>query len=679
MIIGRRCFYRLFSTLNQLEAHFSAISRPKFAQQNAALTEDLCTQILDSYPDAKVLRKLHAKILTDQKIHSNPSIALKLIRGYAGCGELGIARYLFDEIPERNVIFFNVMIRSYVTHHCYQDALYVFKSMSSHETRPDHYTYPCVLKGCSGSDNLWVGLQIHAAVCKVGLDLNLYVGNGLVAMYGKCGCLVEARKVLDGMPVRDVVSWNSMVAGYAQKGQFDDALKICREMESLKLKPDAGTLASLLPAVTNTSSDNVAFVKDMFNKVTKKNAVSWNVMIAVYVNNSMAAEAINVYSQMEANGMDPDGVTITSILPACGDLSALSLGRNIHKYVERKRFRPNLAVENALIDMYSKCGSLREAREVFDTMWVRDVVSWTSMISAYGVSGRGDEAVALFSRMKDEGFIPDSIAFVAVISACSHSGMLEEGKHHYKLMTEEYNLAPRLEHYCCMVDLLGRAGKVDEAFSFIKEMSFEPNERVWGALLGACRVHSNMNLGLIAADSLFQMVPEQAGYYVLLSNIYAKAGKWKEVSKTRSVMRSKGMKKTPGISNVEHKGQVYTFLAGDRSHPQSKEIYEKLDVMLGKMKEEGYGPETYSALHDVEEEDKECHLTIHSEKLAIVFALINTAPSTSIRITKNLRVCGDCHTAIKLMSKITERKIIVRDTNRFHTFKNGVCSCGDYW
>ncbi|VVA11221.1 Hypothetical predicted protein [Prunus dulcis] len=210
-------------------------------------------------------------------------------------------------------------------------------------------------------------------------------------------------------------------------------------------------------------------------------------------------------------------------------------------------------------------------------------------------------------------------------------------------------------------------------------MSLEPNERVWGALLSACRVYSNMNVGLLAADRLFQLAPEQSGYYVLLSNIYAKAGRWQDVTTVRSIMKSRGIKKIPGVSNVELKDQVHTFLAGDRSHPESKEIYEELDVLVGKMKELGYVPETDSALHDVEEEEKECHLAVHSEKLAIVFAILNTDPGKAIRITKNLRVCGDCHIAIKLISKIAKREIVVRDTNRFHHFKDGICSCGDYW
>ncbi|KAL7003538.1 putative pentatricopeptide repeat-containing protein [Sarracenia purpurea var. burkii] len=660
-----------FSTANQRQTLHSSIQLPK----NATITEDFCGQILDKHPDIRTLERLHSRIIFERSLRSNPSIGIKLMRAYAARGQPGVSHHLFDEITEKSVVLFNVLIRSYVNNHFYQDALVVYKNMSNYNINPDHYTFPCVLKACSGTENLRVGMQIHAAAVKVGLDSNLFIGNGLVAMYGKCGCLVEARGILDKMSHRDVVTWNSMVSGYAQNGQFDDALEVCREMESLGIKPNAGTMASLLPAVTNTSSANVSFVKELFTQLAKENVVSWNVMIAVYVNNSMPASAVGLYSEMEACGVEPDAITVATVLPACGDVSSLLLGRQIHEYVERKRLRPNLTLENALIDMYAKCGCLRDARGVFDKMHHRDVVSWTSMISAYGMNGQGRNAIALFSKMQDSGLTPDHIAFVSVLSACSHAGLLDEGRYWYKLMTERYRLVPRLEHFACMVDLLGRAGRVDEAYSFIKQMPVEPNERVWGSLLSACRVFSNMDIGLIAADHLFRLVPEQAGYYVLLSNIYAKAGRWEDVTTIRSIMKGRGIKKMPGISNVELNHRVHTFLAGDQSHPQSKEIYEELDVLVGKMKEIGYVPGTDSALHDVEEEDKENHLAVHSEKLAIVFAIINTKPETPIRITKNIRVCGDCHMAIKLISKIAKREIIVRDTNRFHHFQNGDCSC----
>ncbi|WOG88215.1 hypothetical protein DCAR_0207449 [Daucus carota subsp. sativus] len=670
---------RHFLTTQQIQTLVTKVHSSKLPQQNNAfLTETVCKETLDKLTDVKTLQKLHSKIILNQTLSSESSIAIKLMRSYAAFGQPRITRYVFDKSPDKNVVFFNVMIRSYMNNHFYNDALVVFKSMADYDVVPDHYTYPCVLKACSGSGNLWVGLQVHGPVVKVGLDLNLFVGNGLIAMYGKCGCLVDAYKVLNSMPVRDVVSWNSMVVGYAQNGRFDDALEVCRDMQISGVKPDSGTMASLLPAVTNTSIENVMVVNDMFVN-HKESLVSWNVMIAVYVNNSMPTKAIDIYLQMEFSKMEPDAITLASVLPACGDLAAILIGRRIHEYVEQKGLRPNLLLENALIDMYAKCGTIEEARKVFDRMQFRDVVSWTSMISAYGMSGQGCEAVGIFDKMRDSGLAPDSIAFVSVLSACSHAGLLVKGEEYFKLMTREYKILPRLEHFACMVDLLGRAGRLNEAYSVIKQMPMKPNERIWGALLSACRVYSNMDIGLVAADNLFQMVPEQAAYYVLLSNIYAKAGRWKDVTVVRSIMKSKGIKKLPGVSNVELHDHVHSFLAGDQSHPQSKEIYEELDVLVWKMKEAGYVPETESALHDVEEEDKENHLAVHSEKLAIAFVILNTKPGTPIRITKNLRVCGDCHIAAKLISKITNRDIIVRDTNRFHHFHNGVCSCGDYW
>ena len=312
----------------------------------------------------------------------------------------------------------------------------------------------------------------------------------------------------------------------------------------------------------------------------------------------MSSEAVDLYSQMEAYGIEPDYFTVASILPAFGDLSGIFLGRQIHEYIERKKLLPNLSLENALIDMYAKCGCLQEAKTVFDQMKFRDIVSWTSMISAYGMSGQGYSAVALFSEMQESGLTPDSIAFVSVLSACSHAGLLDQGWYFFKLMTEQHKIIPRVEHFACMVDILGRSGQVEEAYIFIRQMPIEPSERVWGTLLGACWMHSNMNIGLLAADHLFQLAPEPSGYYVLLSNIYAKAGRWENVTTVRSIMKSKGIKKMAGASRIDN--QVYTFLAGDQSHPQSKAIYEKLDFLVGKMKEAGYVPETHSALHDVE-------------------------------------------------------------------------------
>ncbi|XP_039146145.1 putative pentatricopeptide repeat-containing protein At3g49142 [Dioscorea cayenensis subsp. rotundata] len=650
------------------------------------LSDALLLQTLDQchHPSTlPTLQTLHSHLI-DRHLHNNPSIAIKIMRAYASCGHTSPARKVFDGMPHKNIVFYNVMIRSYVNNGLYSNALCLFSEMGPrHGVQPDNYTFPCALKACSASGNLCGGLQIHASVSKFGLDTNLFVGNALITMYARCGRSGHACQVFDLMTDRDVVSWNALIAGYAQNGQFEQALKALKEMmvELNEPRPDSGTMASILPAVLSTDSSNVVFVRNVFDQMVAKGLVSWNAMIAIYANNSMSAEAVELFRRMEMEeGIEPDAITFASVLPACGELSALALGRKIHECIKRKRLLPNMVLENALMDMYANCGCLPAAREVFDNMQGgRDVVSWTCIITAYGVHGYGQTAINLFQQMLDSGLKPDHIAFVSLLSACSYAGLLNEGKHYFGTMTDTYNLVPRIEHFACMVDLLGRGGQLEEAYEFIMQMPLEPNERVWGALLGACRVHSDMSIGLIAADHLFRLVPEQSGYYVLLSNIYARAGRWEDVSSVRKAMTSKGIKKLPGCSNVELGNKVYTFHIGDTSHPQSEEIYKKLNLLLGKMKEMGYAAETDSALHDVEEEDKEGHLSVHSEKLAIAFMLINTGPEVLIRIRMNLRTCGDCHSAAKLISSITKREIILKDSNRFHHFKFGVCSCGDYW
>ncbi|PKU85096.1 putative pentatricopeptide repeat-containing protein At3g49142 [Dendrobium catenatum] len=645
------------------------------------ISDEALLRSVDECRNLFALQNLHAEVVGRRHLTSNPSVAVKLMRAYATCGDTTSARHVFDESPERNVVFFNVMIRSYVGHGLYGDALLLFSEMERfHGVKPDNYTYPCVLKACSCSEKLCGGVQIHGAATKLGLDSNLFVGNALISLYAMCGCCADAQQVFDGMPKRDVVSWNAIISGHAQRGLNERALQICREMVLLKRSSvDAGTMASISLAMSNSKPDDIEFVKSMFEEIKGRNLISWNAMIAIYVKNSMAAEAMELFGEMKKVGTEPDEATIASVLTACRDLMDLTLGKQLHEFINKKNMCPNLTLENALMDMYATCGCLQEAQEVFSTMRRKDVASWTTIISAYGMHGHGREAIVLFEQMQELGYVPDHIAYVSVLSACSYSGLLDAGKYYFNCMTSLYNLVPRMEHYACMVDLLGRAGQVDEAYDLVRKMPMDPNERVWGALLAACRVHSNMSIGLVAADHLFRLVPKQAGYYVLLSNIYARAGRWKDVALVRGVMVCKGIKKLPGRSNVELGNKIHTFYIGDTSHSQSKEIYAELDVLMRRLKEAGYSAETETALHDVEEEDKEGHLLVHSEKLAIVFALINCSPGTPIRITMNLRMCGDCHLAAKLVSRITAREIILKDTNRFHHFQCGSCSCGDYW
>ncbi|TVU47760.1 hypothetical protein EJB05_07369, partial [Eragrostis curvula] len=630
------------------------------------------------------LRATHARLL--RLLHpSDPSAAhagVKLIQAYAACGALPAARAVLDSSPEPCTISFNVLLRALTAASLHRDALLLFASMRPRGPAcfPDHYTYPLALKSCAASRDLLLGLQIHSSVAKLRLEANSYVAHSAITMYARCGCPDDAYRVFDEMQRRDVVSWNAMISGFARAGLHDRAVGLFREFVALQCSsPDEGTLASILPAMGNAKAEDIALVRTVFDAMQYKELISWNAMLSIYANNGYHVKAVELFMRMEKDGVEPDSMAFATVLPTCGELSALSLGKQIHEVIERKRMRPNLLLENALIDMYAGCGCLKDAREVFDSMSERDVISWTSMISAYGKHGHGREAVDLFEKMRGQGLKPDSITFVAVLAACSNAGLLDVGKRYFDCMTSRYHITPKAEHYACMVYLLGRAGCINEAYDFIMKMPIEPNERVWGSLLGACRIHSNMDIGLVAADKLFRLVPEKTGYYVLLSNIYARAGRWEDVTSVRNVMASKGIKKLPGASNVEHGDRVHTFHIGDRSHPQSEMIYQKLDELLGKIRGMGYKPEVDATLHDVEEEDKEGHLSVHSEKLAIAFLLINTSPGMPIRVTMNLRTCNDCHLAAKLISTITSREIILKDTNRIHHIAQGVCSCGDYW
>ncbi|MED6181819.1 Pentatricopeptide repeat-containing protein, mitochondrial [Stylosanthes scabra] len=339
----------------------------------------------------------------------------------------------------------------------------------------------------------------------------------------------------------------------------------------------------------------------------------------------------------------------------------------------------NVFVGTSVVDMYCKCGRVELARKGFDCMKEKNVKSWTAMVAGYGMHGRAKDAMEVFYKMIRSGVKPNYITFVSVLAACSHAGLLEEGWHWFNRMNREFNVEPGIEHYSCMVDLLGRAGYLNEAYGLIKEMKVRPDFIIWGSLLGACRIHKNVELGEISARKLFELDPSNCGYYVLLSNIYADAGRWDDVERMRILMKNHGLLKTPGYSIVELKGRIHIFLVGDKEHPQHAKIYEYLDKLNVKLQELGYTPNVASVLHDIDDEEKGMVLRVHSEKLAVSFGIMNSVPGATIQIIKNLRICGDCHDVIKLISKVENRKIVVRDSKRFHHFKDGFCSCGDYW
>ncbi|XP_059670902.1 pentatricopeptide repeat-containing protein At2g33760 [Cornus florida] len=425
---------------------------------------------------------------------------------------------------------------------------------------------------------------------------------------------------------------------------------------------------------------NLGVAKTVFDKMPERTVIAWNSMISGYEQSGFAEEAIGLFLKMRDFGVDFDSATFVSVLSACSQMGALGLGCWVHDYITNNGLELNVNLGTALINMYARCGNVRKGQEVFDQMNERNVVTWTAMISGYGMHGHGSEALDLFHLMRTRGPPPNDVTFVAVLSACSHAGLVHEGRWAYASMWTDYGVKPGMEHHVCMVDMLGRAGYLKEAFQFIKELyPLKPAPAVWTAMLSACKMHKNFDLGVQVAEHLLAAEPDNPGHYVLLSNIYALAGRMDRVETVRNLMIRKGLKKQVGYSIIEVGQKTHLFSMADKSHPETNAIYQYLDELMRRIKEAGYVPAPELVMHELEEEEREYAVSYHSEKLAITFGILRTKPGMAIRIVKNLRMCEDCHLAIKYISVVAKREIIVRDKLRFHRFKDGSCSCVDYW
>ncbi|KAL0422284.1 UNVERIFIED_CONTAM: Pentatricopeptide repeat-containing protein, chloroplastic [Sesamum latifolium] len=569
-------------------------------------------------------QQLHSHMLL-RGLRGTAFLAAKMVAMYASSGDITSASRIFHSTPNPSPLLFNSIIRAFSLYRYSEETLHVYVRMCTLGLRGDYFTYPFVLKSVADLCFVRFGKCTHGLAMKDGLAFDMYVGTSLIDMYVKSGECGDARRLFDEMPVRDVASWNALISGYMRDGAVDLA-------------------------------------RELFDEMPLKNIVSWTSMISGYTQNGLASQALELFDEMskEDSEVKPNWVTIMSVLPACGHSSAL---------------------ERAFVGMYAKCGSLADARWCFDRIKpnLRNLVAWNTMIAAYASHGLGMEAVQTFEQMIQAGVHPDGITFTGLLSGCSHSGLVDIGLRYFDSMSSVYFVEKKHEHYACVVDLLGRAGRLVEAYELISQMPMQAGASAWGSLLAAGRCHRNLEIAELAAKKLFILEPENSGNYVILSNMYAEAGMWEEVNHLRALLKSQSVKKNPGCSWIEIKGKAHLFLGGDASHPQTKQIYLLLEELPEKMKAAGYVPDTSFALHDVSEEEKEYSLTTHSEKLAIAFGLLNTSPGTVLRVTKNLRICGDCHTAIKFISRIYDREIVVRDVNRFHHFKEGSCSCGDYW
>ncbi|CAL9770407.1 unnamed protein product, partial [Musa acuminata subsp. burmannicoides] len=650
---------------------------------------------------------------TEKGADSDISVKTMLVTMYAKCGDLEKAKSLFDGIKERDVVAWSAMISAFVQANHPTDALVLYQEMQMAGLMPNQVTIVSLLPACADLSELKLGKSIHCLALKSNIHLDVSVGTALVAMYAQCGSFTSAHSLFDNMEYKDIVTWNALINGYAQVGEAGKALEFFNRLRSAGHCPDPGTMVGALPScallnaleigaclhglVIKNSFNSDLHVKnatiDMYAKCgdlpsaeflfletkSHEDVISWNTMFAGYMNNGRANEAISAFRLMRAENMKPNLISLISILPAAAFLAALREGSALHSYIIKIGLVSQVLVGNCLIDMYTKCGRLDNARDFFNQMDQKDTVSWNVMLAGYAIHGHGESAISLFLQMKDNYVKPDSVSFLGVLSACRHSGLVAEGKKFFESMMTEHHLEPNVEHYACMVDLLGRAGQLGEAWSLIQRMPMTPDAGVWGALLGACRMHSDVAMGEIALDHLVKLEPQNVAHHVVLSNIYAQVGRWTDVRRMRSAINHIGVNKTPGCSWVDIRNTIHAFSVGDQSHPQYDKMRDIWNDLREKMEKMGYVPDTSSVMHNVEEEEKESFLSSHSERLAICFALLSTEPGMTIQIVKNLRVCGDCHTVFKFVSEIANREIIVRDSSRFHHFCNGICSCKDYW
>ncbi|XP_058211231.1 pentatricopeptide repeat-containing protein At2g13600-like [Rhododendron vialii] len=662
-----------------------------------------------SAPDT---RRVHARIIKTQ-FSSEIFIQNRLIDAYGKCGCLEDASKVFNKMPERNTFTWNSfitallklgfldeaarlfgsipepdqcswnsMVSGFAQHERFDESIEYFVQMHKENFVLNEYSLGSALSACAGLADQKMGTQIHASVMKSRYSLDVYMGSALIDMYAKCGSVASARNVFDGMNERNTVSWNSLITCYEQNGPTFEALDVFVRMMDYGLEPDEVTLASVVSACASLSAIKeglqiharvVKFDKfrddlvlsntlvDMYAKggrveearrvfdrmrnrnlvseismvsgyakaarVTDRNIVSWNALIAGYTQNGDNEEAIGLFCLLKRESIRPTHYTFGNLLNASANLADLKLGKQAHAHVLKHgfRFRFNSGPEhdiflgNTLINMYMKCGSAEDGGLVFKNMLERDWVSWNAMIVGYAQNGHGTEALAMFKEMMVAGQKPDHVTMIGVLCACVHAGLVEEGRHYFHSMSKAHGLEPQKDHYTCMVDLLGRAGSLEEAKNLIESMPMRPDNIVWGSLLASCKVHGNIQLGKVVAEKLLEIDPMNSGPYVLLSNMYAQLRRWRDVMRVRKLMRQRGVIKQPGCSWIEIQSQVHVFMVKDKRHPQKKEIYLHLNTLTEQMKLAGYVPDTGDLEAD-EEQNLDLSSSDHIEASEVAVA-----------------------------------------------------------
>lgn len=665
--------------------------------------------------DLEAGKQIHGYVIRNS-VESDFLICNSLISMYSKNDNLELARAVFDIMGNRNLSSWNSIISSYTAAACLDYALELFHEMETSNVKPDVVTWNCLLSGhfyrgshrevlnilkkmqVSGykpnsrsittvlqavselrSQNF--GKEIHCYVIRNRLDYDLHVGTSLLDMYVKNDDFTSAQDFFDGMKKRNIFAWNSLISGYSFKGNFERAVSLLNQMREAGIKPDIVTYNSMISgySMAGCIKEALVMIRDIKTLGLNPNVVSWTALISGCSQQGYHKDALEFCIQMQHESIKPNSTTILSLLQACTGISSLQKGREIHSFSIKTGYVEEEFVKTALIDMYSKCGSLMNAYNVFQKVESKTLASWNPMIMGLAIFGRGKEAISLFQKMQDEKIQPDDITFTALLSSCKHSGLINEGWKYFDSIKSDYGIVPKIEHYSCMVDLLGRAGYLDEAWDFIETMPIEPDNTIWGTLLGSCQVHYNLELGELSANKLFELEPHNPVNYILMMNIYAASNRWDDVDRIKDLMDGRGVRIGHVWSQLQINQTVHVFSAVGKPHPDEGDIYFELYQIISEMKYLGYVPDTNCVQQKINEVEKQKVLLAHTEKLAITYGLIKLKNKAPIRVIKNTRICSDCHTVAKYVSLLRKHQIILKDGVRFHHFREGKCSCNDFW
>ncbi|GAB4851078.1 Pentatricopeptide repeat-containing protein At4g14850 [Ancistrocladus abbreviatus] len=681
------------------------------------LTATALTSFIDlavSTHSSSLGRAAHAQIIKTLDSPLPLTLSNYLVNMYSKLDLPNSAQLVLSLAPNRSVITWTALVAGLVHNGHFASALSHFCNMLREPIQPNDFTFPCALKA-SGSLR-WpdAGKQLHGLAVKVGQIRDVFVGCSVFDMYCKTGLRLDACKLFDEMPERNIATWNAYISNSVLNGRPQDAVSAFVQFLRVVGEPNSITFCAFLNACSDLSNlqlgkqlhgyvirsgnardvsvanglidfygkcQQVDCSEIVFHGLCAQNDVSWCSMIAAYQQNEEEEKACMLFLRARAEGVQPSEYMLSSVLSASAGLAVLEFGRSVHAAAEKACVIDNIFVSSALVDMYGKCGSIEDADQAFYSMSKWNLISWNAMIGGYAHLGHANTAVSLFDEMTsgNHEVKPNYITLICILTACSRAGSVKLGMEIFESMRTRFGIEPGAEHYACVVDMLGRAGMVEQAYDFIKKMPTSPTVSVWGALLNSSRLYGKPELARVAVNNLFELDPDDSGNYVLFSNMLAASGRWEEANVVRDDMKDGGIKKEAGCSWIAVKNTVHVFQAKDSFHERNSEIEAMLAKLRRETKAAGYIPSTNLSLYDLEEEEKELEVWYHSEKIALAYGLIALPRSIPIRITKNLRICVDCHNAMKLISGILGREIIIRDNNRFHRFRDNRCSCGDYW